>query len=815
MKSLFWRGLLWTSVFAMSIIGVMAENLGYATEIPSESEVAYKLKGKVVDAYDDTPLAYATVVVLGTSYGATTNVDGYFEVKDLVKGTVTVRVSFVGYGTREIKLDSKGDHVIKLEPTAINMEEVVVSASRNETRRNLAPVLVNVTDAKLFTKVNAVTLDEALKYNPGVRVEDNCQNCGFNQVRINGLDGTYSQIVINSRSIFSSLAGVYALELFPTSMIDRVEVVRGGGSALYGSAAIGGTVNVITKTPTRNTAEASYIISGVQDNLGTPMHDAGLFASVVDNSGRAGVSVFGKMKSRPGLDLKRPGSAQPNGKDGFSDLPQLHFATLGTSAFYSVGPATKLSLDYFYTQEKRRGGDRLDRPEHEAQIAEAVKHRIHTGILKLDQNLADGMGFLNVFVAGSHIDRDSYYGGGSLLARELREKHEAGTLTKEDIDGLVGALGSYGNTKETTLQAGTQYSHNFDKLIFMPAELTAGFEFNHNDLKDISGYRPEAIDQVTNTTSLFLQNEWKNDVWGFLIGGRYDHVDLKNGDDPSKKLDILTPRVTLRFNPIEKLHIRATYGQGFRSPQFFDEELHVNFAGGEGKPSVLSANLHEEKSHSTSLSADYYLAWDNGFKLNLMAEGFYTRLLDKFNHEDRGDYLEVVNASNASVYGANLELRLAYTNIATLDMGFTAQRSLFDEEEEVGIDGINSREFMRTPNTYGYFLLNWTPSHHFSWSLSGNYTGKMYVPHEAGDLVPGYITIQDGVLERSKAFFTLGTKVSYAFHMEDAMMEFSIGAQNIFNSYQKDFDEGSQRASAYIYGPKMPRTIFAGIKVNL
>lgn len=809
------RGLLLTSILAMSTIGMMAEEVERINNISETVEAAYKLKGKVVDATTNEPLPYAAISVLGTSYGATTDVDGYFEVKDLVRGKVKIRVTYIGYGTRELELDSTGDHIIKLEPTSINMEEVVVSANRTETRRHLAPVLVNVTDKKLFTSVNAVTLDEALKFNPGVRVEDNCQNCGFNQVRINGLDGAYSQIVINSRNIFSALAGVYALEMYPTSMIERIEVVRGGGSALFGSAAIGGTINIITKAPIRNSAEASYTISGMKDNFRTPMHDVGLFASVIDGTQRAGVSVFGKMKSRAGIDLKRPGSSLPNGKDGFSELPEIRFATVGTSAFYNVGPYTNLVLDYFYTQEKRRGGDRLNRPPHEAEIAEGLNHRIHTGILRLDQNLADGDGLLNAFVAGSHVNRDSYYGGGSILADEFRKKHISGTLTDDDYDRLITGLGAYGNTKELTIQTGTQYSHNFDHLIFMPAALTAGLEHTHNDLRDISGYRPEAIKQISNTTSVFAQNEWKNDTWGMLLGARFDHVNLQQGNESVKKLNIVTPRVTLRYNPIEKLHLRASYAQGFRAPQFFDEELHVAFSNGEGKPSVLAKNLREEQSHSATLSGDYYFLWGNGFKCNIMAEGFFTQLLDKFNSEDRGDHFEVVNASDAKVYGVNLEARLAYTNKLSLDIGFTFQRSLFDKPENVGIDGIDSKEFMRTPNAYGYFLLNWTPDHHFSWSLSGDYTGKMYVPHEAGDAIPGFITIPEGKVERSKRFLTLGTKLSYAFHMEDAMLEFNIGAQNIFNSYQKDFDEGPQRAADYVYGPKTPRTIFAGFKVTL
>lgn len=91
----------------------------------------------------------------------------------------------------------------------------------------MAPTLVNVVDLKLFETTNSSTLSQGLNFQPGVRVETNCQNCGFQQVRINGLDGPYTQILIDSRPVFSALSGVYGLEQIPASMIERVEVMRG------------------------------------------------------------------------------------------------------------------------------------------------------------------------------------------------------------------------------------------------------------------------------------------------------------------------------------------------------------------------------------------------------------------------------------------------------------------------------------------------------------------------------------------------------------------------------------------------------------
>ena len=150
---------------------------------------------------------------------------------------------------------------IALEEETFMTEEVVVSANRNEVSRKMAPVVVNVMSAKLFDAVNSTDLAKSLNFQSGLRVENSCQNCAFPQVRINGLEGPYSQILINSRPIISALSGVYGLEQIPTNMIDRIEVVRGGGSALFGANAVGGTINIITKDPINNSFQVSSTMS--------------------------------------------------------------------------------------------------------------------------------------------------------------------------------------------------------------------------------------------------------------------------------------------------------------------------------------------------------------------------------------------------------------------------------------------------------------------------------------------------------------------------------------------------------------------------
>ena len=177
------------------------------------------------------------------------------------------------------------------------LDQVVVTGSKSEQKRRNSPVLVGVLNNQLFNLVSARSLADGLNFQPGVRVENDCQNCGFTQVRINGLDGHYSQILMNSRPVFSALTGVYGLEQIPANMIERVEIMRGGGSALFGSSAIGGTVNIITKDPVANYAEAGHSImstgiSGSLDNNTT------VNASITGANNRAGLMIYGQNRNR-------------------------------------------------------------------------------------------------------------------------------------------------------------------------------------------------------------------------------------------------------------------------------------------------------------------------------------------------------------------------------------------------------------------------------------------------------------------------------------------------------------------------------------
>ena len=236
------------------------------TETAPEATDAH-LFGHVIDSRTRQHLPYVTIALVGTTLGTTTDASGHYLLKNLPFGDYTVEVRALGYAPQRRRVSFRRGKTVELDfevsEAAVTMDQVVVSASRSERLKREAPSLVSVLDADLFEQAGAQTLAGGLTFQPGVRVENTCQNCGFPQVRINGLDGRYSQVLIDSHPLFSALTSVYGLEQIPANMIERVEVLRGGGSALYGASAIGGTINVITKEPDRSMAEMSHTITSI------------------------------------------------------------------------------------------------------------------------------------------------------------------------------------------------------------------------------------------------------------------------------------------------------------------------------------------------------------------------------------------------------------------------------------------------------------------------------------------------------------------------------------------------------------------------
>lgn len=764
-----------------------------------------QLKGIVY--FENSPTAGVSLSIKESSIFTNTQPDGSFELKDIPTGNQTLVVSFVGYRTQshnvlitEAQTTYKDIHLIE---DLLNIEEVVISGTRSEVPQYRSPVIVSRISNQSFEATQSLSLSEGLSFSPGLRLETNCQNCGFTQVRMNGLEGPYSQILINSRPIFSALVGVYGLDMIPTSMIDRVEIIRGGGSALYGGSAIAGTINIITKDPIENTFEIGTNYSFIDYDI--PDRTINLNGSIVSEDYQKGLSFYAYNRDRKPWDAN---------DDSFSEITQLKNTTFGFDAFWNTSDLSKLKLNVFNINEFRRGGNKFHLPAHQTDITEQLDHKILGGGLSFEKYSQDYLHKFSVYTSAQTATRQSYYGGGG------RTLQEDDILTPKDII----AINAYGNSKDLSVVAGLQHSYEFNSTFL----LLSGAEYQVNDVQDqMPGYH-RLIDQKVGTLGVYSQLEIKpSDRMTFLVGARYDnlsingnyHLDTETFED-KKNLSVFVPRLTAMYSISEHLKARASFAQGYRAPQAFDEDLHVETVGGAASFTLLDPSLKTERSNSFNASLNYTKPIGT-LQTNIVLEGFHTQLNDAFitsNPTELPSGVAVAtkrNGSGASVTGLNLESNFAFSKKINFQLGATWQKAEYTDSEIVWqsednpTDVITTKKILRTPDLYGYYTLNYSPIEPLTFSFSGVYTGKMNIGHMIDP------DTERTIVKTTKIFFENNIKIAYDFDIKDNCIQVYTGVQNMFNDYQKDFDSGALRDANYIYGPSRPQTFFIGMKYSL
>ncbi|MCB8964539.1 MAG: TonB-dependent receptor [Bacteroidales bacterium] len=765
---------------------------------------SFKINGKITCNGQEVP--FANVIVKGTTIGTVSNEDGQFSISGAKEGRVVLTISAVGYKPQEVEVtiaaDSPSFINLILEEDVMNLEEVVVSADRNSQKRTQAPVIVNTITPKLFNTTQSVVIGEGLNFMPGLRLENDCQNCGFTQVRMNGMEGSYSQILINSRPIFSGLAGVYGLELIPANMIERVEVVRGGGSVLYGSNAIAGTINIILKDPNFNSYEIGLnsAINGIAHSKSDGIaadYSTNFNTSFVTDNNQTGFTIYGFMREREMFDAN---------SDGYSEIAPIENLSLGSRLWQKIGSRGKLSLDLFNIREERNGGNKQSYPLHERDIAEAVKHDMKAGALTYERFFRQ-YDQLSVFLSGQLLDRDSYYGANKTLK-------------------------GYGASKDMTYSTGVQYkgllnkstfvvglestgSHLTDKKLGAPDLLHPTYETDPISGDTINVTFPHTentlvSDQSLITNGAFAQYELGFSQFKLTAGARVDRYSIKDNSQAGndKTGNVFIPRVSLLYNATSWLQARISYSQGYRAPQIFDEDLHIETSGTRQVLHKNDPNLKQENSYSYMASVDINRSFGN-IHTGLLIEAFYTRLSNPFVNEfgepdSTGTvvYTRINSNDGAEVKGINFEFKLRTAKKFSLVSGFTVQTSRYDAAQE-----FNEHKFFRTPNSYGYITLDWDVLPKLCLSASGNYTGEMLAPY-FGTNAP----TSEGELRETDQFYDFGLKASYTIPLKTNSIQLFAGMKNILNSYQNDFDSGINRDPAYIYGPTSPRTIYFGIK---
>ena len=741
------------------------------------------IKGTIT--VDNEPLEAVTVQLESKSLKKWTTSDrnGHYAIS-LPAGEYRLKIRSLGYIPYDDKVVITEEETLSqdvaLKEDVLGIDEVVITATKTKENRKDAPVLVSVTTHRELANVKAHTLMEGLVFQPGLRTEVNCQNCGTSQVRINGLEGAYSQILIDSRPIFGSLNGVYGLDQIPANMIERIEVIRGGGSALFGSNAIAGTINVITKNPTKNEAQASIVSNLIGGKSGDVV--SSFNGSLVSENYMRGISFHAMQRSRQSYD--------DNGDD-FTEITRLHNLNAGAKLFNDFTDRHKLTAELNVSNENRRGGNKLDEPEHLADLAESIRTQMLGGNASFEYFSPAYNHKFTAYTSAERTRADNYYGS---------------------FDGtdIVASSGNYGVTKENIWLLGGQHT------AYVPTgngnlQWTSGAEYQYDKIAE-KRQNPNvlAVNQKANTFGLFTQADWRISPKVKLLGGvRLDNV---NSDIMKKSVTALNPRASVLYNIDENFIARGSYSRGFRAPFFYSEDVHSELQGGEARRVKLADDLKKETSDSFTASFEYNHTHDT-HQFVVMLEGFYTALHDRFTYEDAGEenglpIREKRNSDGAVVKGVNLEVKYSPNPKFMVQLATTIQSSKYNSVQNPE-ENVYTDEILRTPSVYGNLMATYKPRANWDINLVTVYTGSMKTTH-----LKGYIP--DTRLETTPAMWDVGVNTAYEFKFPSFFpLEVSCGIKNLFNQYQKDFDKGAERDADYIYGPSLPRTVFVGLKVKI
>lgn len=655
------------------------------------------------------------------------------------------------------------------------------------------PIRTEVLSADLFLRSASRDLGAALEYLPGVRSEANCQNCGTAEIKILGLGAGYNRLLFDSQPLFSGLASVYGIEQIPTAFIERIEVVKGGASSLYGPGAVAGVINILPKEPLRDGQRLDLSFESVD---GEPFYSTSLIKDWTAESGNSALSMYGQFNDSLAVDLN---------DDGFSEITEKRFYTIGTNTWMYPTETGKLSFNYGHSSEYRRGGDNLDLLPHESQITEQLEHDWHRGGISWEDGNDSGF-IYRLAASASYVKRDSYYGGvgdtplpGQIGYNEAayNEALEASRLLYGYTDSMRTYLATFFShtTGEHAISWGGQYQYDrvFDEK---RDELNRPLQPD-GSLANASGDDPIA-DGYFSDLGFFIQDEWTPDPsFSLTTGLRIDkHSELSDW--------VASPRLAIRHTASPSVTWRASVATGFRAPEIFDEDFHIEIL--DDPTRTRNAEDLEEES-STSYSSGFVWtppAAEN--RLQVEGEVFRTELRDTFFVSDivvedpSGiSFKERKNAGGSTVQGVEWNTSYRLTDRWSAEVGVTYLDASYDDAQEV-LPGVFVSRYLENPEWSGVAQVRYENDDFADFFLGLVYTGPMIVAREG-----------EGTLNRSTdEFLVVDLTVTKHLHMQFGgkthHIDILLGVKNIFDERQQDLTSGPNRDTAYFYGPRFPRS---------
>ncbi|MFQ3224406.1 MAG: outer membrane receptor for ferrienterochelin and colicins [Lentimonas sp.] len=699
---------------------------------------------------------------------------------------------------------------------------VVTTGTRTERLLTEVPIKTEVLDKGAFEMGSLFELGQAIELLNGARTEANCQNCGTAEIQLLGLPGNYNQILVDGLPLFTGVASVYGIDQVPTLFIERIEIVKGGGSALYGPGAVAGVINLIPEEPFENHTHVDF---GFRSIDGEPAYQTQFATYFVSEDKSFKASLYGLYGDQNEYDA--------NG-DGFSEIVERENKTIGTYLWWTPFDETRLRFNYQYIGEERRGGDRLGVPEEYAQTAESLDTDYHWATLRWDQELTSELS-MGLSASMVQLDRDSYYGGtgveliepGDPLVDTNAKTYDgaapddsaapgtaaakAHALFGSPTDGTGGgSFNSFGETEATSYFFDAQFNYDLGELANSGIHhLVFGFQYEEETLSDdqldVDGdFLATLHDDTFDNFGVFFQDEWQlTEKFEIVPGLRADKANTL--DDW-----VFSPRIAARYTATSELTIRANFSSGFLAPRIFDEDIHIENIGGVPRDIVNADDLQEERSYTSAFGMDYT---PNSFggDLTTSIQFYYTILEDSYaldqssiREEDGREKIDRINSDGSTIFGIEWDAAYRFNPKWSLDVGLAYSRARYDTvDPDRGTDKYN-----KTPDWTGLTQLNYRNEELFNAFFAMKWTGEMDVDR-LDSVVPDAKPV-----ETSDHFFVVDVGISKKFKFEHIDLTLRAGISNLLDDYQDDIERGAERDPGYVYGPRYPRSYTLGAKID-
>ena len=734
-------------------------------------------KGMVLNRVTHEPIVGATVMVSDSSATVITDNQGKFNIP--VKQGLSLHITAVGFEPADQKIENHPFLGIYLNLSNLLLGEVVITGTMKTVQKTASPVPVEVYTPQFFRKNPSPAIFDALQMVNGVRPQLNCNVCNTGDIHINGLEGPYTMVLIDGMPIVSSLSSVYGLSGIPNSLVERIEVVKGPASSLYGSEAIGGLINVITKSPLK-----APLLS--VDVMNTSWNEFNLDAAVK-------FRALKKVDALLGLNYFNFSNRYDKNDDQFTDVTLQHRISIFNKYSVRRKDNRQANIAFRYVYEDRWGGD-----------------------MRWNKSFRGGD---SIYAESIYTSRIEMIGNYQLpLSEKLVFSYSFNSHSQRSV---------YGTTPYEALQKVAFTQLTWDKTRGNH-DLLMGAVFRYNWYDDNT---PATFDTVSTTSKaektpipgLFVQDEISLTTnQKLLIGGRIDYHPIHKS--------IFTPRIAWKYSITNNDIIRVNAGTGFRTVNLFTED-HAALTG--ARAVVIKNELKPERSYNINVNYVKKI-YTPIFWLNLDGSVWYTHFTNRILPDYLTNTTQIIydNLDGYAVSkGASLNAEFGFTNSLKGHLGVTFQ--------EVNITDIrNGQKQTQQQLLTEKWSSTWSLSYSFPRAgLSVDYTGNIYGPMQLPLLStldprpPNSPVWSLQNIQLSKKFnggWEIYTGVKNLFNWTPAKhTPFLIARSHDPFDKQVQFDANGQALSTpenpyaltfdpnYVYAPNQGRRIFIGIRYQL